>query len=70
MHAFLIINGNPEEFAKKQNAKVIPFVLQKIEDARELKKFVKFSFAEKTAIVIEKIDKATPQAQNAFLKNL
>jgi len=70
MHAFLLINSNPNEFAKKQNAKVIPFTLQKMEDARELKKFVKFSFAEKTAIVIKNIDTITPEAGNAFLKNL
>ena len=55
MHAFLLINKNPEEFAKEQNAKVIPFTLQKIEDARELKKLVKFSFSEKTTIIIENV---------------
>lgn len=70
MHAFLIINSNPEDFARKQNAKILPFVLQKIEDARELKKFVKFSFSEKTAIIIENIDTATIETANAFLKNL
>ena len=70
MHAFLLINKDPIGFAEKQNAKVIPFVLQKIEDARELKKFVKFSFSEKTAILIHDIDTATPEASNAFLKNL
>jgi DNA polymerase-3 subunit delta' len=70
MHAFLLINGDPKEFATKQKAKQIPFILQKIEDARELKKFVKFSFFEKTAIIIEDIDKATAETQNAFLKNL
>lgn len=70
MHAFILINSNAREFAKKQNAKVIPFTLQKIEDARELKNFVKFVFNEKTAILIENIDSATPEATNAFLKNL
>jgi len=61
---------NPVDFANKHKAKVIPFMLQKIEDARELKKFVKFSFAEKTAIIIQDIDTATPETANAFLKNL
>lgn len=70
MHAFLLINKNPEEFAKEQRAKVIPFVLQKVEDARDLKKLVKFSFNERTAIVIENIDTATVETANAFLKNL
>lgn len=77
MHAFLII-GNSEQvtgdrvnkIVTEHKAKVIPFTLQKIEDARELKKFVKFSFSEKTAIVIENIDTATLEAANAFLKNL
>lgn len=70
MHAFLLINSDPQDFAKKQNVKTIPFILQKIEDTRELKKFVKFSFSEKTAILIENIDTATQEASNAFLKNL
>lgn len=70
MHAFILINTDPNEFAKKQNAKIMPFTMQKIEDARELKKFVKFSFSEKTAIIINDIDKITPEAANAFLKNL
>lgn len=70
MHAFLLLNSDPVEFAKKQNAKMIPFVLQKVEDTRDLKKVVKFSFSEKTAILIENIDTATPEAANAFLKNL
>ncbi len=50
--------------------KQIPFVLQKIDDVRELKKLVKFSFSEKTAIIIQDIDKITTEAANAFLKNL
>jgi DNA polymerase III delta prime subunit len=44
--------------------------LQKIDDAKELKKLVKFSFSEKTAIVINDIDQATTETANAFLKNL
>src|SRR3989344_6201026 len=70
MHAFLLINSDPLEFAKKENAKVVSFTLQKIEDARDLKKIIKFKFNEKTAIVINDIDKATDEALNAFLKNL
>ena len=45
-------------------------MLQKIEDTREHKKFVKFSFSERTAILIENIDTATQESSNAFLKNL
>lgn len=77
MHAFLIIGDNAEQLNKgvidlveKEGATQIPFTLQKIEDARELKKFVKFSFSTKTAIVISNIDKATNETLNAFLKNL
>lgn len=70
MHAFLLINSDPNQFANEQNAKVIPFELQKIEDTRNLKKLTKFSFSEKTAIVINNIDLATNEALNAFLKNL
>jgi DNA polymerase-3 subunit delta' len=77
MHAFLI-TGNSTEYlvqsidkiAKENRAKQIPFTLQKIDDAKELKKLVKFSFSEKTAIVINDIDQATTETANAFLKNL
>lgn len=77
MHAFIIL-GNSTEYLwrscisiQRENIKKqIPFILQKIEDTRELKKLVKFSFNEKTAIVIEDIDKVTIEAANAFLKNL
>ncbi len=77
MHAFIISSRsiNNEEltinnFAATQKAKIVPFILQKIEDVRELKKMVKFSFSERTAIVINDIDKITIEAANAFLKNL
>ena len=77
MHAYIIatqstINAKLQitNLATKHKAKQIPFVLQKIDDLRELKKLVKFSFSEKTAIVIEDIDKITIEAANAFLKNL
>lgn len=70
MHAFLLINNDPIQFAKKLNAKIIPFVLQKVEDARNLKKFTRFSNSSKTAIIINDIDTATDEALNAFLKNL
>ena len=70
MHAFLLVNTDPIQFAKEQKAKVIPFELQKIEDTRNLKKLTKFSFSEKTAIVIKDVDNATNEALNAFLKNV
>lgn len=70
MHAYILVNNDPIDFANKQNTTIIPFTLQKIEDSRELKKLVKFSFPEKTAIIIENIDTATNETANAFLKNL
>ncbi|MEK7168446.1 MAG: hypothetical protein AAB778_00365 [Patescibacteria group bacterium] len=77
MHAYLLIgreitNNNQQitNLVKKQKAKILEFQLQKIEDAKELKKLVRFSFPEKTAIVLKDIDNATPEALNALLKNL
>src|SRR3989339_573359 len=70
MHAFILINANPLEFAKKENAKVLNFALQKIEDGRDLKKLVKFSYSEKTAILIENIDNATPENLNNVLPTI
>lgn len=78
MHSFLIIGGNEEtkrikieSIARRERAtRQIPFVLQKIEDARALKKIVKFSFSEKCAIILENIDTASHETLNALLKNL
>lgn len=70
MHAFLIIGGEGTKLAVKHKAKILIFTLQKIDDVRDLRKLVKLSFSEKTAILIEDIDTATTEAQNAFLKNL
>lgn len=76
MHAFLITGPKEEslnyclQVSKKYKAKILPVVLQKIDDVRNLRKLVKLSFPEKTAILIENIDSATTETQNAFLKNL
>lgn len=77
MHAYLLISRDEKEIEeniksilKKESAKRIDYTLEKIEDARELKKLTKFSFGEKTAIVIHDIDRATIEALNAFLKSL
>ena len=78
MHAFLIVGSdenNLVEFVtskakEEQVVQQIPFILQKIDDVRNLKKMTKFSFSEKTAIIINDIDQATNESLNAFLKNL
>lgn len=77
MHAFLIVATNSSttqkevlNIAEKNKATVLPFVLQKIEDVRQLKKMVSLLFSKKTAIFLEDFGDATIDAQNAFLKNL
>lgn len=71
MHAFITTGHDIDYVAQKEKVKrQIPFQLQKIDDTRELKKLIKFSFSEQTAIIIEDIDKITIEAANAFLKNL
>lgn len=78
MHAFLLAepeiykstNLQISNLATKHKAKQLPFEMQKIDDVRALRKLVKLTFSQKTAIVIQNIDTATIEAQNAFLKNL
>lgn len=77
MHAFLILGNNKlskeskvNEIVNSSQAKLMPFPIQKVDDVRDLKKMVKFSFSQKTAILVEDINSATTEATNAFLKNL
>lgn len=73
MHAYLFINTSEEDILKKVKelqARQIDFVLNKIEDVRELSKFTKLKLTEKTAIVVKNFSKASEEAQNAFLKSL
>jgi len=77
MHSFLIVGNNKklvenkiDEIIKKYSLKRIDFEGQKIEDIRKLNSFTSLSLKEKTAIVIENIEKSTNEAVNAFLKSL
>ena len=77
MHSFLVVSSNKKiindkinEIIKNYSLKRIDFLGQKIEDIRKLNSFTSLSLKEKTAIVIENIDKATNEAVNAFLKSL
>jgi len=77
MHAYLItgqdkelVENNAQELITKEKAKRLDFPLQKIADMTDLRKFVNLSLNEKTAIVIDSIDAASIDAQNAFLKSL
>ncbi|MCJ7805862.1 hypothetical protein MUP46_04455 [Patescibacteria group bacterium] len=77
MHAYLII-GNSAEYiensiealAKKLKVKTLNFPLAKIDDVRALNSFVSLTISEPTAIVVRRIDNATTEGLNAFLKNL
>lgn len=78
MHAYLII-GKENSFFKKEIDKLsannhiqnqFEFKLVGVEDVANLKKTIKYEFAEKTAIVIKDLDKASIEAQNALLKTL
>jgi translation initiation factor 2 alpha subunit (eIF-2alpha) len=78
MHAFLVISNNQKQTDEeiKKIIKVheiknnIPFSLKKIEDSKELKKIIKYSFSKKTAIILNDFDNATPEAVNSVLKNI
>lgn len=77
MHAYLITGNSQnliqeriEQLVQDQKARKLGFELKKIADVRELAKFTNLSLNEKSAMVVENIDQATVDAQNAFLKNL
>lgn len=77
MHAYLIIGKDETEIEKqvklllkKTESKPLNFPISKINDTRELAKFLKLSINQKTAIFVKDIDNATPESLNAFLKNL
>ena len=73
MHAFLIVSTSDsttqkevQNISERNNATVVPFVLQKIDEVRQLKKMASLLFSKKTAIFLENFDDATIDAQNAF----
>ncbi|MEK7526585.1 MAG: hypothetical protein AAB546_03840 [Patescibacteria group bacterium] len=77
MHAFLIVGPTTEKTDKEivnllhiNKASRFDFVLQKIAEVRDLKKFTKTNLAQKTAIVIQNFNEASEDAQNALLKSL
>lgn len=76
MHAFLIV-GTPDlqakeidKLRKSLNCKILEFNIEKIEDIRNLNKFVSLTIGEPTAVVIKNISDVTTEGLNAFLKNL
>lgn len=70
MHAFLIVGQRTESIEQRLQAKPMEFVVQKIEDVRELNKFLRLTINEKTLIIIRDIQNASEEALSAFLKNL
>ena len=77
MHAYLIVGSDSEEIgseinrlAKKMKFEVLEFPFQKISDVRNLGSYTKLSLKRKQAIVLKGVDRSTPEALNAFLKNL
>ncbi len=77
MHAYLIIGTDKEalekkanEIAKKLGLEIFEFPVAKIEDVRNLNRFITLSLSSPTAIFIKNADEATDEALNAFLKNL
>ena len=77
MHAYLIITKDEEEAEKKIDSlttslrlKRFDASINKIDDVRALSSFSKLGQGKPLGIVLRKIDNASLEALNAFLKNL
>lgn len=73
MHAFLIIGNNDDPTSllpELRGTRLLVFPFAKIADVRELNNFLRLKLTEKTVVVLKDFDKASEEAQNAFLKNL
>jgi len=77
MHSFIILGNNEEEIErkvgqimKKLSSQSLFFNILHISDVRSLNSFTKLSINKPTSIVINNFSNVTPEAQNAFLKNL
>jgi DNA polymerase-3 subunit delta' len=77
MHAYLIISKDNNSLerevlniTKSEKFNLVEFPVQKIEDARNLNSFIKFSISKKTAVLIKNFQDATEECVNAILKNL
>jgi DNA polymerase III subunit delta' len=77
MQAFLLLGEENlyrrekiSEMSKTLSAKIIFNPIIKTEDIKSLNKLLRLSFSEPTVFVCENIQNATPEAMNAFLKNL
>lgn len=77
MHAYLICGGSEKTreektagLIKKLKAERLEFEIRKIAQVRNLKNITKLTLPKETAVVINGIDEATEEAQNALLKSL
>ncbi len=77
MHAYLISGGTIDqrhdmvrEVAKKHNATLVTYDINKISDVRNLEKHTRLTLREKTAFHLKSIDEASEESQNALLKTL
>ncbi|MBI3396843.1 hypothetical protein HY045_00035 [Candidatus Woesebacteria bacterium] len=76
MHAFLVV-GDLESQVKEidrlgqsLDCKLLEFKIEKIEDVRDLNKFISLKISEPTGVIVKNIQEVTPEGLNAFLKNL
>lgn len=76
MHAYAFIgtdedaSNSANEHAKKIAKKIFIEDISKISELRELLQNVSLSYSEPTAVILNNFDKASTEAQNAFLKKL
>ena len=73
MQSYLLIGeyqNDLDNLIKKHNLKVSHFEAQKIEDIRRIQKMASLSQNQNVGFVLENFDKASEEAQNAFLKSL
>jgi DNA polymerase III delta prime subunit len=77
MHAYLFVGREEESLnseivkkAKKLGARILEYSFAKIEEVRNLNKFVSLSITEPTVVVAKHIENASNETLNAFLKNL
>ena len=77
MHAYLVIGHESQELereisnlAKSLGENIFEFPITKINEVRELTKFLKLSFDKPTVFLVRNIETATEEALNAFLKTL
>lgn len=77
MHAYLLVGSDKEKISRQIEklageikASVMEFQIGKIDDIRTLNSFTALSLNRKTAVAIKNIENITPEALNAFLKNL